>query len=372
MQKIISSLLIFVFAFFIFSVTKVSAKVITDQKGTVSVAKTEVVNDDLFVGAQNAVIDGTVNGDVFVGAQTIKITGVINGNLHAGGNTIDLGGSIKGNVYLAGQSVLVIGSKIGGSLLVGGVTVNIDKDSSIGGSILAGVGNLIVDSQVKRSVYAGTGNLTIGSDARIGKDLYYAANDSQGKANISSSAKIAGNIYKSEVKTATVSASAQAARKNLPAAFSAIKFGTGMAFFVGSLIVAFLYLKLFGKSFTESSKLVSGSFWKSFGIGFLVSIAFIPGLIILLITVIGIPLAGLALLMLLLYSYLAKIVVSLPLGSWISQRFHWKMSTYGASAFGLLTIFIIRMIPVVGALAGLVVLWVGLGALALRMFSKSE
>lgn len=337
-----------------------------------TVAKTEVVNDDLFISAQTAEIQGTVNGDVFIGAQTVNITGVINGNLHIGAQNLNLSGAVKGNVYAGAQNFLVSDANIGGSLLTGAETINIDKNSVIGGSILAGAASLSIDSQVKRSVYAGAGTFQIGNDAKIGKDLYYAAGNGQNQANISQGAKIAGNIYKSEVKTASVSASAQAARKQIPAALNAVKFGSSLAFFVGSLIVAFLYLKLFGRHFMQTSDMVSKSFWKSFGIGFLVSIAFIPGLIILLITVIGIPIAGLSLLMLLLYTYLAKIVVSLPLGSWISKRFNWKMSTYGSSAFGLLTIFIIRMIPVVGPLAGLVILWAGLGALTLTMFSKAE
>lgn len=372
MRKTLTSLTIFLAVFFLFSVTKVSAKVITEKTGPVNIGKAEIVNDDLFIGAQTVEIDGTVNGDVFIGAQTVKIAGIINGNLHVGANTLDLSGTVKGNVYAGAQNVLVSSSTIGGSLLVGAATVNVDKDSVVSGSILAGAGALSIDSQVKRSVYAGTGALTIGSDAFIGKDLYYAAGENQGQASISKSAVISGNVYKSEVKTASASAGIEAAKKQIPAAFGAVRFGSSIAFFVGSLIVAFLYLKLFGKHFTQTSDIVSKSFWKSFGVGFLVSIAFIPGLIILLITVIGIPLAGLAILMFMLYSYLAKIVVSLPLGNWVSKRFSWKMSTFGTSAFGLLTIFILRIIPVVGFLTGLVVLWTGLGALTLRMFQKSE
>ncbi len=372
MRRVVTSFLIFVFTFFVFSVGTVSAKAIANDKGNVTIAKTEVVNDDLFIGAQIVEIAGTVNGDVFIGAQTVKISGIINGNLHIGANSVDLGGTVKGNVYVGAQNVLVSSASIGGSLLIGAATVNIDKDSVIGGSVLAGVGTLSIDSQVKRSVYAGTESLTIGSDTKIGKDLYYAAGNGQGQANIAAGAKIAGSVYKSEAKTATASAGLEATKKNIPAIFNAAKFGGSIIFLIGSLIVGFLYFKLFGRHFTETSGIVSGSFWKSLGVGFLVTIAFVPGLIVLLITVVGIPLAGLAFLMLLLYFYLAKIVVSLPLGNWIFRKFNWKSSTYGASAFGLLTIFILRAIPIVGFLIGLVVLWTGLGALTLKTFQRSD
>lgn len=368
MKKILISLLVFVFAFLSLFATKVSAKVITDEKGTVSVAKTEIVNDDLFIGAQTVDIAGTVNGDVFIGAQTVKITGIINGNLHVGANTLDITGTVKGNVYAGAQNVLVSGSTIGGSLLVGAATVSVDKDTVIGGSLLAGAGSLSIDSQVKRSVYAGTGNLTVGNNARIGRDLYYASGENQ--ASISGSAKIAGTVYKSEVETGEKEVKTM--QKQAPTFAKGLRFGSTLISFIGALIVGLLYFKFFPKNFAENSKFVTNSFWKSLGTGFLVTIALVPGLLILLITVVGIPVAGVAVVVFALYSYLAKIVVGSALGNWLSPKLKIKISVYGALALGLLAFYIVKMIPFVGGLAGLVVLWAGLGALSLRMFSKSE
>ena len=372
MRKILTSFFIFALTFFVLSVTNVSAKIISNDKGTVNIAKTEVINDDLFIGAQTVEINGTVNGDVFIGAQTVKVTGIINGSLHTGANLLILDGIVKGNVYAGAQNVMVSGAAIGGSLLVGAATVNIDKDTSIGGSIMAGAGTLTVNSQVKRSVYAGAGNLTIGSDTKIGKDLYYTSNENQGQTNISGDAKIAGSIYKSEMKTAQGGVDNKAVKKQTSAFFGKFKVVASIISFAGALLIGFLYLKFFGKHFTQTVNLVSKSFWKSLGLGFLITIAFIPGLIILLVTVIGIPLAGLAFLTLLFYSYIAKIIVGAVFGNWISLKFSWKTSVFGTFALGLLLIYIIRLIPVIGFLTGMVVLWIGLGALTLQMFSKTN
>lgn len=371
MKKFFASIAVFVAAFFVFSVGSVSAKVLTSQNGEVVVAKDEIINDDLFVGAQTVQIDGTVNGDVFIGAQTTKITGVINGNLHVGANTIDLSGTVRGNVYAGAQSIFVSGSSIGGSLLIGAGTINVDKDSQIGGSIIAGAGVLSIDSQIKRSVYAGTENLTIGADALIGKDLYYASGD-KNHTNISNKAKVTGSVYKSEVDTMKANAKVEAAKKNVPQALNAAKVFTTLISLVGALVVGFLYMKFFNKSFVDASETVSRSFWKSLGIGFLVTIAFIPGIIVLLMTIIGIPVAGLSILIMLLYTYLAKIVVGSALGKWVSAKFNWRTSEYGVFALGLLVIYVLKSIPFLGFLTGLVVLWSGLGALTLQIFSKSN
>lgn len=371
MRKYLLSLLLVVFSFLILPVTQVSAKVITDNVGTVSVAKTEIVNDDLFIAAESVNIAGTVNGDVFIGAQSVKVTGTINGNLHVAASAVELTGLVKGNVYAVGGSVLINGAKVGGSVLSAGGTVNMDGDTVVTGSVLAASGTLTLSSQVKRSVYAGAGTLTLGETAKIGKDFYYAAGNSQGEVNISPKAVILGNTYKQIVDTSQKQASMAAARKEIPGVMNAAKVFATVLSFVGVLIVGFLYFKFFDSHFVGTVRILTESFWKSFGVGFLVSISFIPALIILLVTVVGIPVAGIAILMLILYSYLAKIVVGSALGNKLSQKMKWNMSIYPAFAFGVFLIFLLKLVPVVGGLTGLVVFWSGLGALTLRMVKSS-
>jgi hypothetical protein len=372
MRKLCTSITFLIFAFFVFSVPRVSAKVITNQNGEVNVAKNEIVDDDLFIGAQTVQIDGTVNGDVFIGAQTVKITGDINGNVHVGANTIYLGGIVNGNVYAGAQNILVSEANIGGSLLVGAATVNVDQSSVVEGSILAGAGAFSMNSQVGRSVYVGTGNMTLGDNTNIGKDLYYAVGKNKGQENISQSAKIAGMIRKSEINTNQKREQLETAKKSMPAAMSVYKFGSTIISFLGALIIGFLYQKLCNKHLTQTANIVTKSFWKIFGIGFLATIAFIPGVIILCITVIGIPVAGLTFLLFILFAYLSKFVAGLAIGDWMSKKYKWKLSTMKSLGTGLLVIYILKMIPVIGFLTGLVVLWVGLGALTLRVFSKTD
>jgi cytoskeletal protein CcmA (bactofilin family) len=372
MRKVIGPLVVCFFTFLVLSVPSASAKIITDQKGTVTIQKTEVVNDDLFIGAQNVVIDGTVNGDVFAGGQSVKIAGTVNGNVHAGANMVNISGTVKGNVYTGAQNVVVDGATIDGSLLVGAAAVDIDKNTTIGGSVLAGTGSLSLDAQVKRSVYAGAGSLNVGSDAKIGKDLYYKTGKNQNSATISSDAQVAGEVHKSVMNTPQKKAEVEEARTKAATGARAANASLNMISFLGALLVGFLYFKFAKKHFVESTKIVATSFWKSFGVGFLITISLIPGLIIMLITVVGIPLAGLTLLMVFLYGYLAKMVVGSALGAWMCGKFNWKSSLYGELVLGLIAIYILKILPVVGLLSGLVVFWAGLGALTLRLFSKPE
>lgn len=372
MNRIVSASVAFVIFLFVFSVTNASAKIMTDDKGGVRVAKSEIVNDDLFIGAQTAEVEGTVNGDVFIGAQTVKITGVINGNLHAGANTLLLNGTVKGNVYAGAQNIFVSGSTIGGSMLIGAATVDVDKTTTIGGSILAGAGTLTVDSQVKRSVYVGTGSLTIGGNAKIGKDLYYATGKEPGQTNISTTAKIAGSTYKSEMRTPQPKIEAKTIRNKIPTILGTFKVISTFISFVGAMIIGFLYLKLFGGHLNQAVNMITTAFWKTFGVGFLVTISFIPALIILLVTVIGIPLAGLAILVLILFSLLAKFAVGMAAGKWVITKTGWKMSLYWTMVLGLAIFYLIKLIPVVGFITGIIVLWIGLGAFTLGVLTQKK
>lgn len=371
MRKTLASLFIFVFALFGLSANKVYAKVITEKEGDVTIAKTEIINDDLFIGSKSVTLDGTVNGDVFIGSQSIKIGGTINGNLHIAANIININGVVRGNIYGGGQTVLVNGAKIGGSLLLGGTTITVDKDSVIGGSILAGAQNLMIDSRVARNVFAGTGNLVIGSSAHIGKDLYYASGENT--ATISPEAIIVGVTQKSQFKNAKNigNVNVTTMKKNVLKMMVATKVGMTVLLFIGALLVGFVYLKLSEKHFTQTAGIVSESFWKSLGIGFLVAMGFIPAIIILGITVIGLPLAGLTVLLFLLYSCLAGIIVSRALGNTLFKASK-KMPVFGAFALGLLLIKVVEMIPFVGMLTKLVVFWAGLGALTIQLFTKTK
>ncbi len=370
MRKIFAAISIFIVSFFLISATPATAKVITSEEGDIIVAKGEVINDDLFIGGQGVVINGTVNGDVFVGAQTVRIGGIINGNLHIGAQTINLGGTVKGNIYLGGQDVTITSLNLGGSLISGSQSLNLDNTSTIGGSVISGSANTNINSQIKRNAILGAATLTIGENTRIGKDLSYAASSEAGMINISEKAKIGGQIHK--VDTSSSQKDIEKVRSESKSFFAGAKIATSIISYLGALLVGLLTFKLFGNFLSNSTNKVTNSFWKSLGIGFLVMIASLPGIIILLITIIGIPVAGLSILLLILYSCLAKIVVGNALGNLVATKLKWKMGGFGAFAFGLLLIYLLKIIPVAGGILGMVVLWTGLGAITLNIFSKKE
>lgn len=370
MKKLLASIITSFVLIFVLLVPQASAKMLTSKEGEVIIPKGEIVNDDLFIGAQSAVVDGVVNGDVFVGAQTVKIGGTINGNLHIGAQTISLNGNVKGSVYVGAQSVNITSSNITGSVIAGSQDLNIDNQSVVGGSIITGAASANINTQIKRNLLVGAGVLTIGDNTKIGKDLYYATGTEAGQTNISEKAIVAGEIHKTETTTPQVNV--EKAQKDTTKFFAGAKVASTMVSFIGAVIIGLLAMKLFGSFISGATTTVTKSFWKSLGIGFVIVIATIPGIIVLLLTIVGIPVLGVSLALLGLYGYLAKIIVGNALGNALSTKFNWKIGKSWAFVFGLLAVYLVKIIPVVGAIAGVFIAWAGLGAILIHIFSKKE
>jgi hypothetical protein len=368
MKKIIT---LFLFSiFFIFLATPVSAKILTNKEGNVELTPKEIVNDDLLIAAKNVVIDGVVNGDVFVGAETVTITGKIYGNLHLGSGSVVLqGAQISGNAYVGSGHISVNKSVINGSLFVGAGNISLDQDTFIKGSLFAGAGDITIDSQIGRNLYLGAGLASINDNTKIGMNLYYTYDSSSNNIKISDKAVISGEIVKKVFEKPT-----KLDNKIVSNNFKIFKSITSLYWFISALIIGLLYLRFFKKHFIESSSIVSKNFWKSFGIGLLIIITVIPASLLLLITVIGIPLIKVIIVLITLFVYLSRFIVSLALGQWMAIKFKWnkKMSNYWLFVIGLVVISVLKVVPVLGFFTTLVVVAVGLGALSTRLVQQSR
>ena len=63
----------------------------------------EVIDDDLYVTAQEFILDGTVNGDVIAFAQTVTVNGRVDGDLMSAAQTVVVNGEVTGSVRVAGS-----------------------------------------------------------------------------------------------------------------------------------------------------------------------------------------------------------------------------------------------------------------------------
>jgi len=130
----------------------------------------DVVNDDLYIGSNEFVLDGTVNGDLVAVAQTVTVNGTVNGDLMTAAQTVVVNGTVTGDIRMAG-SVLFVGEKarIGGDILGAGYSLEVRKGSTVGRDVVYAGGQILLGADVARNVTAATSSMEI--DGNVGGDV---------------------------------------------------------------------------------------------------------------------------------------------------------------------------------------------------------
>jgi len=342
----------------LFLVSPVEAKVITKEKGTISVGAAEVINDDLFIGAETVDIAGTVNGDIYVGAGTVNFSGRVSGDLVVGAGTVIIDKAIIGDSLIVGAGTVTIDdqTRIGGSLLAG--TGMLDNQARVGRNVMVGAGTIKLNNTVGGEARMGTGTLSLGPKTVINGDLTYASEE---EIDQDEKAVIRGEVTKHQVPKSK-QWDRQAMREKMAKVLFAAKLGMTTISFFGTLLVGLVMLWLMGKPIQAISDKIQTSLGASLGWGLVLLFVAPPALMLLMFTVIGVPLALIFGLLFAIDLYLAKIFASLALGKVISHNFGWKQLSPAAVFFvGLVVYYLLRLIPVVGMFVRLLALLAGLG-----------
>ena len=316
-----------------------AARYYTDDQ-SLTIGQNEVIDDDLYLAAGNIEINGTINGDVVAAAGQIIINGKINGDLIIAGGQINLNGSVKDDVRVIGGDVTVKGT-IGDDLLAGAGTLTIEKKAIVNGDLTLGAGQAMIGGQVG-PVHAGIGQITFESSAKVNGDLIYIS-DSQ--AVIRDGATITGKTTYHQPKKNDY---------NFQNAFTASRL-LGVLIF---LIMAWLFYL----SMPNKTKQLTHNWQDKFGINLLWGILFLivtPIIsLILMVTIIGIPLAiGLTFLYIALL-YLGMIVGAIALGDWLlnmGKKDKQLPTNWLTVLVGVIILSLISSIPVIGWIVKLII-----------------
>jgi cytoskeletal protein CcmA (bactofilin family) len=172
---------------------------------TITVRAGQTIQGDLYAFGQDITVAGTVDGDLIGAGRNVTISGTINGSVNMAAEKVTISGTVTSSARLAGETITISGS-IGGDLVVGGNTARITSAGKVQGDVLVGSGDLTVAGPVGRDIRGSTGDLVIQSrvgrdvrvaadsvrltpQGRIGGDLRYASDDA---ATIATGARISG------------------------------------------------------------------------------------------------------------------------------------------------------------------------------------
>lgn len=328
-------------------------------KKSISIAKNEVINEDLFVWGQSITIDGKVKGDLFFFARDISINGEVTGDIiglaqtvtingtalddvRTGGQFLNINGEIHKNATLTGQFVNINRkSSIGGDLLIGGNDIKIE--GVILGEVQAGGETISVTGEIEKSANLNAREILISQSSTIKGGLKYRAK----KAEIMEGANILGKVEKLPVK--------EKIRKSkwMSWKFYFWKF----IFMVAGIIVGFIFIKLF-PALTSMIKEEANGILKSLGIGFALLICIPVISIILAITVLGLPISLILIALYLIALYIGRIIFA----SFIGDKILKKESSLLSLIIGMPIFTVLFALPFVGWLFNLIALSIGLGA----------
>jgi cytoskeletal protein CcmA (bactofilin family) len=388
---------------------------------TVVIGASEVIEDDLYVGAGTFTLDGTIKGDLIVGGSTIEINGTVEGDLIAAGQTVTVRGTVMDDARIAGQALILDSeAQVGDDVLAAGFSIEGKKGSSVGGdfiyagyqALLAGdvaedvrvaVGGLQLSGSIGGDVKAEVGEpgegpppmffmpgvpsmpsvslgLTVDEGAHIGGKLdYTSASEWSIPAGV-----VAGTIMRHEPE---VKVEVEEEVVVSPARRAAGRFLSHLQRLVTLLLVGLLMVWVVPSWTEKATGALQAKPLPSLGWGVVTIAAFIFALLVILtVTIIGtvvlgvITLGGLAgttawtgaLTMALLgfffsiaVTYVTKVIVSFLGGRLILARLKpdWAEGRIWPLVVGVVIFVIITAIPILGWLVKLVVVLLGLGAL---------
>jgi len=324
---------------------------------------------DLYLYTGSVRIDGVQQGDVTAFTQSLTVTGSVTGDMYVMAQTITIDGKVGDSARFFGKDVKVNGT-IEGDLIVFGGEVTVAPEAHVTGDVSVFAGHVVIDGKVDGGLKATGGSVTVGGkiagnakiksdeveigpNARIGGDLNYT---SRNRLDLEGKGIVAGHIDYLERKE-------KVERGVRSAVGRCIKW---IWFTAAGLVAGLAALAIFRRTAPAILAALSGDAARSAGFGFIAVIVVPVAAVISCILIITIPLAALVLVLYLIAVYLAKV----PVGVWLGQRVLKALgrtdpSPYWSLTTGLLLLYIVFAIPVLGCLAWFACLFLGLGAIIL-------
>ncbi|HET7362960.1 MAG TPA: polymer-forming cytoskeletal protein [Burkholderiales bacterium] len=311
---------------------------------------------DLIAAGGELRVTAPVAGDLVVAGGSVRLDGAVEHNVYAAGGQVGFDGAAARNARIAGGSV-AIGprARIGGNASLAGGQV--EMRGSIGGYLQAGAGHVLIDGPVAGDVDASAGDVELGPRARIAGKLRYRA---KAPLNMDPAAQVAGGVERLELP-------------RHPTPPPRWLFRAGFVIWSLGLVVLAAVLAWLLPAFSAR---VADNARRRFGwsllTGFVALVAVPPAVLVLMVTVVGLPLAiltALAYAALMLVGYVASGIAigNAALARWQAERAAHTGWRVAAAAAGTLILSLVALIPWLGGLVAFLALLAGIGALLLEL-----
>ena len=329
-----------------------------------SVNVSDAVRDDLYAAGGMVEVTAEVDGDVVATGGTIILSGRTSGGILAAGGTVQVGGTV-GRSVRAAAGTLTVDARVASDAVIAGGNVDVVGQAIIGRDLVAAGGNVEVAGSIGRNAILSGGNVTIGGTVQGNVEVQ------AGRLVVLPAARIAGSLRHNGDARVDIQEGAQisggvqrtsAMRRAGPMAFG---LGGRVVELLWLLVVGFVLIAIAPAAVWRVSARVGRHFWMNLLTGFVLLVVVPAAAILLLITVVGIPLAALVMAFYLVTLYLGQVAVA----GWAGARIVSGLqrggagSPYLAFTIGAIVLVVLFTLPFLGPIARLLALLVGFGAL---------
>jgi hypothetical protein len=328
---------------------------------------TEPVVGDAFLAGGHVNIASEVSGDLVTAGGEVSVGGSVGDDLYAAGGNVKVDAMVAGNARVAGGEV-----EIGPATVISGVTTltggQVEFDGDARGDLQASGGTVRLNGGVGGDAEVRSNDLVIGPGTRIaGKLVFFGPQPPV----VPEGAVIAGGVEFNETQASHyVEDTREPVRET-------VSWVGSVLWFAGVFVAATLFLLVFPGFASRAADAIGREPWRVLGLGLaiLVCVPFLT--VILLITIVGIPLALLVVPLYLLLLFLGWVTAALFVAHrGLAVARPGRPVTIGWRLFALLLALValsaLRHVPYVGGLAGLVALVAGIGAFVWQAWSRRE
>jgi cytoskeletal protein CcmA (bactofilin family) len=344
---------------------------------TIIVPKTETINDNYVRFGNTIIIDGDVQGDVIVGGMSITINGAVAGDVLAAGQTITINGAVAGNVRVIGTTITINGT-VGKNVNIAAQSATLSETAKVGWSVSFAAMSFTSDASISGNIYGYGSIVTLNNAINNNVTLQLGEN---GQATLDQKTVIGGRFQYTGNKSAIIQTGAQIKGQTVHQTWTqeiskTKKFlSTSWMYFrliqlFGLLLVGTLVVSFFKKTTDSLSDKIRSRPGKTILWGLLYAIATPIVMVLLALTIIGIPLALIITVLYMIVIYISLVLAGTVLGRWLFSILQKnataqpaKSSLLWAMIIGTCILFLITMTPWIGPLVSFISFLVTLGAI---------
>lgn len=302
----------------------------------------------------SVLIDTPVDDDIFAAGSAVTINAPVN-SVTAVGGTLNINAPVKGDVFVAGGQIHV-NSDVGGKLVVAG-------------------GNVFLDGNVGTNLVAAGGQIDILPGKTVNRDALIAGGSVANAGRVNGTLTVSSNQFSNTGSAGKVDFRKVEDNEEEPSGAKDRNYGFnvfGLLTVLGYFILGLILVRYLPGIFVAVDREVRESPILKTLLGFVLIIASIIAILLVAVTVVGLPVAMISTLLFAAALMLTGIFVSFSLGKWIGELLKLKYGDLILFTVGFVVLNILFMLPFVGGLISTISMSLGFAAFlyAARSFFK--